>query len=326
MKKILRWVSYILLGILLILVGYSVANYQADIPPGKLITKYGNIESKFTTIDKVQVHYRDEGDPNDSIPLVLLHGTSSFLQTWDGWTQTLKTSHRIIRLDLPAFGITGPNPQNDYSTQYYVAFLHTFLQNLGVEQCYLAGNSLGGSIAWNYTVAFPNEVKKLILLDAGGYTAKGKRTGGNLGFRIARMPVVNQLVRYITPRSIVAKSLQDTYGDDSKITDELIDRYWEMTLRAGNREALISRMQTMWQNQPALIKQIKCPTLIMWGELDQLIPVEHAELFHQDIKGSQVIIYQGVGHVPMEEIPAQTAKDVALFVTPTSQSASQSKR
>ena len=92
-----------------------------------------------------------------------------------------------------------------------------------------------------------------------------------------------------------------------------------MTLRAGNREALISRMQTMWQNQPALIKQIKCPTLIMWGELDQLIPVEHAELFHQDIKGSQVIIYQGVGHVPMEEIPAQTAKDVALFVTPTSQ-------
>ena len=193
-------------------------------------------------------------------------------------------------------------------------FLHRFLQTIGVKQYYLAGNSLGGSIAWNVAVAFPQEVKKLILLDAGGYTTPGKLKGGNLGFRIAKMPIIKNLVRYVTPRGIVEKSLKDTYGDDSKITDQLIDTYWEMTLRTGNREALIKRMEQGWTADASKIKTILCPTLIIWGDLDQLIPVEHAELFHRDILNSKVEILKGVGHVPMEESPESTAQLTAKFL------------
>lgn len=314
MKRILQLLVYTVLLLLLIVCGYGAFNYQADIPVEQLKAKYTNASSKFVNIDGMAVHYRDEGNPNDTIPLVLIHGTSSFLQTWDGWVGTLGTTHRTIRMDLPGFALTGPNAQQDYSMKYYVGFLRQLLDTLGVKHCYVAGNSLGGSIAWHYALAYPEQVQKLILLDAGGYTAKGKRSGGNLGFRIARMPVLNQVVRYVTPRGIVQKSLEQTYGDDSKINDTLIDTYWQMTLRAGNRAALISRMTQKWQNQPQQIRNIKVPTLILWGELDQLIPVEHAELFRRDIKGSQVIVYQGIGHVPMEEIPERTAQDVRKFL------------
>lgn len=314
MKKFLHWLGYLVIALLILIIGYAALNYQADMPVAELVAKYTNTESEFVEVDNMIVHYRDEGDPNDSIPLLLLHGTSSSLLTWDKWTEMLKPYHRIIRIDLPGFALTGPNLQQDYSMQYYCEFLSVFLRNLGIKQCYVAGNSLGGSIAWNFAVASPETVKKLILIDAGGYSVKGKRSGGALGFQLARMPIIKNLVRYVTPRSIVAKSLQDAYGDDSKVTDKLVDIYFDMTLREGNRVALIARMSQMWTNDATKIKQIQTPTLILWGDLDQLIPVEHAELFHQDIKGSQVIIYPKVGHVPMEEIPEQTAVDAKRFL------------
>lgn len=314
MKRFLKILAYLGLGLVVVVLGYGAANFQADMPVEVLKAKYTNAASRFVRLDGMDVHYRDEGNPNDSVPLVLIHGTSSFLQTWDGWVGQLQGKHRIIRMDLPGFALTGPNPQQDYSMGYYVRFVRRLLDTLGVRHCYVAGNSLGGGIAWHYALAYPEQVKKLILIDAGGYTAKGKRSGGNIGFRIARMPLLNQIVRFVTPRSLVKKSLEQTYGNDAQITEALIDQYWEMTLREGNRQALIKRMQNPWKNESASIRNLNMPSLILWGELDQLIPVEHAQLFGRDIANSQVIVYPGVGHIPMEEIPQQTAQDVSKFL------------
>lgn len=316
MKKILKFTGYFLLSILAIILIVGVFNYQADIPLAELQPKYTNAESEFMDLDDLKIHYRDEGSPQDSIPVVLIHGTSSFLQTWDSWTQTLTPTHRVIRLDLPGFGLTGPTKTNDYSMAFYTKNLHDFLQKLHVNQCYLAGNSLGGAIAWEYAIAYPKEVKKLILIDAGGYPMK-KMGDGNIGFKIAQIPILRNIMTIITPRSLVEKSLRGTYGDATKVTDGLVQKYFDMVLREGNRDALVARFSAnKVKNEDYLkIKNITVPTLILWGELDRLIPTENAQKFHEDLPNDTLIIYEGVGHVPMEEEPKKTGQDILIFLS-----------
>ena len=118
---------YILTGVLIFLIIIAAIYTRFDIPVEKLIGKYANKESKFIEIDGMKVHYRDEGK---GIPVILLHGTAASLHTWDDWTSELKKSYRVIRLDLPAFGLTGPHPQRKYDIQTYVSFLHHFLQKI----------------------------------------------------------------------------------------------------------------------------------------------------------------------------------------------------
>jgi pimeloyl-ACP methyl ester carboxylesterase len=214
---------------------------------------------------------------------------------------------------LPAYGLTGPNANNDYSMEAYSQFLKKFLDKINVKRCHLAGNSLGGGIVWNFALRFPEIAQKLILLDAAGYASKNKK-GGALAFTIARTPVLNKLMRYITPRAIAEKTLRAAYFDQNKVSDTLIDRYFDMVLREGNREAFVARMTQKWDDNSAQIKTIAKPTLIMWGDHDNIIPVEMADLFTKDLPNDSLIIYKNVGHVPMEEIPTQSAKDALKFL------------
>lgn len=299
--------------VVIVLVGVS---YQPDTTAEELRAMYGQAPSRFVEINGMQVHYRTEGRASslDKIPLVVLHGTGASLHTWDGWVRELKKDIEIIRLDLPAYGLTGPNPHHDYSIEAYVRFLHQFLNKIGVKECYLAGNSLGGAIAWQFALAYPSQVKKLILIDAAGYPQQSKSVP--LAFRIGRTPVLKQLINYLTPRAIAESSLKNVYYDDTKVTEELIDRYWKLTLRAGNREAFVRRLNApttqneAWQN----IRKLSMPVLIQWGKHDELIPLEVAERFRNDLPNDTLIVYSNAGHVPMEEIPERTAKDAREFL------------
>lgn len=162
-------IKKITIVILLFIIVALAYLYKNDIPLDVLKKQYTNEQSKFINIDGVEVHYRDEGNKNDSIPLVLIHGTSSSLHTWDSIVPALSDKKRVIRMDLPAFGLTGPHPQRDYSVDFYTQFIDAFLNAIGVQQYSIAGNSLGGSIAWNQALRYPNKVKQLILINSGGY-------------------------------------------------------------------------------------------------------------------------------------------------------------
>jgi pimeloyl-ACP methyl ester carboxylesterase len=173
---------------------------------------------------------------------------------------------------------------------------------------------LGGSIVWNYTLVHPEKDSKLILVDAGGFTSSTKPKGA-IGFKLAQMPVMNQLLKVITPKFLVKKSLEDAYGDKTKVTTALVDQYYDMVLRTGNRQAIIDRMQKGFgSNASDKIKEIKTPTLIIWGDKDQLIPVDCAYLFKKNIVNSELIILKGIGHVPMEESPDQFSQLVNRFL------------
>lgn len=317
MKLLKNAVKYLLILIITTIVGFSALYWKSDIPLEKLKEKYTNSDSKFIEVDGMSVHYRVEGLAQDSIPLVLLHGTGASLHTWDGWVNALKSERKIIRLDLPAYGLTGPNPTSDYSQEFYASFINDFLTKLGVKQCIISGNSLGGSIAWNYAVKYPEKVSKMILVDAGGYPMKSKSVP--IAFQVAGWPLIKNLFKYVTPRSIVQKSIENVYADKSKVTKILVDRYFELSLREGNRQAFIDRMSE-FRNKgiinfaSAKIKELKMPTLIIWGDKDLLIPLEVGEKFHADLPNDTLVFFKNLGHTPMEEDAGKTVAVVREFL------------
>jgi pimeloyl-ACP methyl ester carboxylesterase len=302
-RKLLRLFGWLLGSILVLLIVLGIAFYQKDQSPEEVYKKYALVSSQQIAIGGVQLQYSDEGNRLDSTPLLLIHGTSSSLRTWDGVTAQLKSQYRIIRFDLPGFGLTGPNPNRDYSTSYYNQVIDSLLTALHVSRVIIVGNSLGGSIATQYAIYQPSKVRGLVLVDAAGLPP-AKKTTGAIGFKLAQMPVINRLLTIITPRELVKKSLQDAYGDTRKVTDSLTTQYFDMLTREGNRQALIDRMRQGWQvTDSNFLTKVEAPTLIVWGSKDRLIPVENAELFQQKIKNSQVHIWDNLGHVPMEEDP-----------------------
>ncbi len=297
---------------LLLLVLFIVC--ERDRPVKELIPIYANSSSQFMSILDMQVHYRDQGVQSDSVPLILLHGMSSSLNTWDSIVFYLANHRRLISLDLPGFGLTGPSPENMYNFDYYNKFIDSFTRRLQLTKFTLVGNSMGGSIAWNYALFNPAVVDKLVLIDAAGYPKRGE--SGSLGFKIASTPVINNILLFATPKALVRKSLETIYFDQSRVTDAQVERFHDMAIREGNRAAalLIFKGSFGTSQFKGKIKEIKTPTLVLWGEKDNLISVENAYQLNQDIKGSKLEVYPNVGHVPMEEVPERVAKSILDFI------------
>lgn len=293
---------------------------ERDRPVEELIPLYANKDSKFMPILGMKVHYRDEGIQSDSTPLILLHGMSSSLNTWDSVVIGLKDKKRVISLDLPGFGLTGPSPENAYNFNYYSKFIDSFTTRLKIKRFILVGNSMGGAISWNYALHNPQGLAKMVLVDAAGYPKKGE--SGSLGFTIASTPVINNLLLYATPKFLVRKSLETVYYDQARVTDEQVERFHDVAIREGNRAAALLIFKGSFQGNSkrflnsniARIKDIKTPTLILWGDKDNLISVDNVAQFQRDIQGSQAEIYKNVGHVPMEEVPGKVAASIAGFV------------
>lgn len=313
MKYLIKGLKVVLVFVFLLIIATMLFFGHRDIPLNELKAKYTNEASSFIAVNGMDVHFRDEGDPKDTIPIVLIHGTGSSLHTFDAWTSSLKNSNRIIRMDLPAYGLTGPFPDRTYSMANYTAFLNDFLTSLGVKQCILAGNSLGGQIAWNFALEQPATVKKLILIDAAGYPKVSKSTP--IAFKLGQTPGLNKILTYITPRFMVRASVENVYFDKSKVSDDLVERYFELTLGEGNRQAFVDRFK-MSGNADAYknIKSIQQPTLILWGAEDYLIPVESAYRFHDDLPKNTLVILDGTGHTPMEESPVESLNPVLKFL------------
>lgn len=288
-----------------------------DLSPDVVNSRYANQESQFITLGGLQqgieLHYRDEGisvEENPNAPvLFLLHGIMASLHTWDGWVESLQDDFRIIRVDIPGFGLTGPYADGIYNIDRSVDMVDQLTDALGIDSFFLAGNSMGGYISWNFALQHPDKVKRLILLDAAGYPFEKP-----LLLELLSTPVLKESLALVTPKFIVSQTLNEVYGDASKVDSKTIERYHQLMLREGNRTAVVSVLASLGDMNNEGIKQLNVPTLIQWGEKDAWIPLENAQKFADDISGSKVITYPGVGHIPMEEIPEQTAEDAKDFL------------
>jgi len=297
----------------LVVAGFVALNWAPDRPVSQLATRWAPPPSTFIEIDGMQVHVRDEGRRDDPVPVVLLHGTSASLHTWDGWVRALEGQRRVIRVDMPGFGLTGPSPDGDYTIDSYIRFTRALLDRFGIARCVLAGNSFGGWVAWETALADPARVEALILVDSAGYAIRSQSVP--LAFRVAKIPVLNRLMEVTLPRRLVESSVRNVYGDPGKVTPELVDRYYEISLREGNRSALVQRFaQLQPGTDEARIRELRVPTLILWGGRDRLIPAEYGGVFLRDIAGSRLVIFEDLGHVPQEEDPARTVAAVESFL------------
>ena len=282
-----------------------------------LVARWAPPPSDFVEVRGQVVHLRDQGPRSDPLPVVLIHGTSSSLHTWEGWVGELKGQRRIITFDLPGFGLTGPfggsYAPDDYHGDTYARFVLDLLDALRVQRAVIGGNSLGGEVAWRLAVMAPERVAALVLVDAAGPRFTPQSVP--LGFVVATVPVVNRIVEWVLPRSLVAQGVAAVYGDPARVTPELVDRYFELTLREGNRHALAQRMQHMTIGEGAeRIASIQQPTLILWGGRDRLIPPPVGRRFQQQIAGSHLDVFDELGHVPHEEDPARTVAPVKEFL------------
>lgn len=303
--------------VLLAIVVIAVSTVRFDRSKEELLPKYANAASQFLTLpDGAVAHVRDQGNRQGPV-LVLIHGSNASLHTWEPWVALLGAKYRVVTMDMPGHGLTGAVPDNDYSRDGMVKFTHEVVAKLGLAHYAIGGNSMGGGVAAEYAETYPDEVTALILVDAAGIPRKmqpGEKVP--LAFRLARIPVLNKLLEYVTPRAMVAEGLRKVFVDQSKVTEEMIDRYYDLTLYDGNRRATGIRF-SLPSNDEAVAEKlgaIKAPTLILWGDKDGLIPVENAAEFEKRIPGAKAVIYPDVGHVPMEEVPEKSAADVAAFL------------
>jgi pimeloyl-ACP methyl ester carboxylesterase len=281
-----------------------------------LVAKYANGQSEFLDLyEGGAAHYRDEGNLSGP-PIVLIHGSNASLHTWEPWVDALRDDYRIVSMDLPGHGLTGAVPGNGYTIDEMVDFVDEVVTTLEVDGFALAGNSMGGNVGWKYALAHPEKLSHLILLDSSG-VPDPVETDESYVFRLLRTPVVNQLLIQVTPRDLFADALRSAFFDQAQATDAMIDRYYELGLMEGVREATARRFQNVRGDGTSLLKNIETPTLILWGDKDTLVPVESAYVFEAEIPDATLIIYENIGHLPMEETAARSAQDVREFMEAT---------
>ena len=315
MSSLIKYLSGLVVALLLMIAVLLGAFWAPDQPPEVLAERWAQPPSSFVIIDGMPVHYRDQGPRDAERTVLLLHGTSASLHTWEGWVAELEEDYRVVSLDLPGFGMTGPFVNhNDYSIGAYTTFMAEAMDALEIEQAVIAGNSFGGEVAWETALALPERVSALILVDAAGYPIESASMP--LGFRIAQIPALSSVMNRVLPRSVIESSVRNVYGDPDLVTDELVDRYYDLTLREGNRAALSARFSHVeWRNESGeRLATITQPTLVIWGAQDRLIPPENGHRFVQDMPNAELVMFETLGHVPQEEDPQATVRAAKGFL------------
>ena len=313
----MKRVSAFLAGTAAILAVAFMLVRTPDAKRDEMIAKYGGDHAMFADgAGGMRVHWRDDGC-RDCPAIVLIHGSNASLHVWEPLVRQLSGEYRIISYDQPGHGLTGPHPRNDYTAAAMFEALNAVANAARVDHFYLGGNSMGGWVAWRYALAYPERVDGLFLIDSAGAPLREGESPPplNLGFRLMRHPALRPLVEQITPRSLVRKSLLDTVADDALVTDAMVDRYWELLRFPGNRRATAIRARTDREDSFAgRLNEISDPTLILWGKEDQLVYATAAETFAERIPTAEVVIFDGVGHMPMEEAPEATANAIRRFL------------
>jgi len=320
--RFLKYTGYVLIVLLVIAVSLM---YKGDLSKEVVDAKYANAQSRFLDIASgARIHYRDEGNKSGN-PLVLVHGSNASLHTWEPWVKRLGDEFRVITLDLPGHGLTGRVPGDDYSPAAFVGAINAVVDHLDVAEFTLGGNSMGGGATWEYALVYPEKVNAMILIDSAGppqwwrerdQSVEEDDSGRPIAFTLLAKPWFRAIARYMDPYRLTAQGVRVAYNNAPMVDQALIDRYYELSIREGTRDATMARFASYsFDNEETIdLSVLQQPTLIMWGVEDGLIPVSVADKFEVTLPNTQKVIYEGVGHIPMEEYPDVSAADVRSFL------------
>ena len=281
--------------------------YAPDKPRAVLEAAY---PGEYRRVDGVRLRLRDTG-PRDAPAVILLHGFGASLDTWEPWAQTLSERFRIIRFDLPGFGLTGPDPTGDYSDARDMRILTGLMDQLGIDRASLIGNSLGGRIVWNFAALNPDRVTRLVLVSPDGFASPGFQYD-----RVSETPLMMQALPYVAPRGLLKANLAPAYANKEALSEATLTRYRDMMLAPGVRPAILARMGQVILRDPApTLAGIQTPTLLLWGEKDAMIPISNAADYLRYMPHARLVSLPSLGHVPFEEDPVKSIAPVEVFLS-----------
>lgn len=306
MRVLLNWIA---LGLVAALTAGLWWLWTPDADRAALEARHAAPPSRFVTVDGLRLHIRDTGQ-RAGTPVLLLHGFGSSLHTWEDWARLMEAERRVIRLDLPGFGLTGADPSGDYSDLRAVALLESLLDAVGVARVDVVGSSMGGRIAWRFAAERPDRVRRLVLMAPDGFASRGFTYDKPAG-----VPLMMRALPYTLPTPLLRGGLAPAYADPRVLTAEVLERYRDMMLAPGVRRAILDRMasQVLVPPEPILAR-IAAPTLLLWGEADRMVPAPHAADYARILPNSRTVVLPGLGHVPMEEDPARSLAPVTAFL------------
>ena len=323
MLKVKRILKYFLLLTLILLAFIIYNSVYFDIPKESVIAKHAKGASEFIELkDGSLIHVRDEGNKNGNT-LVLIHGSNGSLFNFESMNKFLINDFRVVSLDLPAHGLTGPVNSNNYSFDGFIRVINEVLEIKKINQFFLAGHSMGGRVVWNYTIDYPEKVSGLIIIGSlflaneKEYREFQSDNKPPIVFKLFEIPFFRMLLGYITPRIMVSQVAKQMVYDQTIMTDELIDQFHEIILLEGSREAMGYVIVNTDKNivaDPKLLQEINVPTMILHGEEDNVIDVRYNKHFLENIPDINLISYSKVGHMPPMEIPEVLANDIKKFI------------
>lgn len=313
----MRWAGIVVLVFLLLLIGAGVGSWlllrAPDLSYSELESHYADKRSHFVALSGgVRLHYKDEGR---GPVIVLVHGFGDNWGSWDGWVAALKDRYRVIRIDLPGHGLTRAPATTRIDPEAFADLVDAFANKIGLPKFAVAGNSLGGAVAWELAVRHPERLNALILVDAAGFPSTTLAKNPPLAFRILQYQWGRAILKTIDNKPLIRDALKSEVGNPVVITDALIDRWAEVQRAPGHRDILLSGpLAGKGAASEAVLGKIALPTLVLWGEKDPLISLDVGQKFAAAIPGAQLKVYPGVGHLPQIEVPAVSAHDVAAFL------------
>ena len=297
----------ILLGLAVVLAAAWL--YTPDLSRAALEKKYRVASTDYVEAAGIRLHVKDSG-PRDAPAIILLHGFGSSLQTFDAWSDALSGKYRVVRYDLPGFGLTGADPTHDYSDERGVAILAALMDKLGIHRASIAGNSMGGKLAWQFAATHPDRVDHLVLISPDGFASPGFAYG-----KAPAIPLMLRALPYTLPTPMLRMSIAPAYADPSHLTPEIVERYSDMMRAPGVRRAILDRTaQTILHDPEQQLSSIQAPTLLIWGEQDHMIPFGNAADYMRLIPHCTLARLPNLGHVPQEEAPAQSVAILESFL------------
>lgn len=311
-KKILWGITAVIAVMAMVYVYAAYGRKDLTLPKAYVKEKYSFPNSHFLSWRGAELHYTESGK---GFPILMIHGFGG--SNWDFriLDSLLNDQYKVIRIDMPGFGLSDfpkqTEPAPDY-IQVYNDYFNFLLDTLHLDSCYVMGNSLGGLMSWNLAVRHPEVVKKLVLFNSAGYDMKEVIKTAHAS--VFRHSIVQSLLKHGIPLFVTKRGMRRVFYNKEILTPERERRINELWNREGNLQHIMNMACSEKYLDQNLIKQVKCPTLIVWGKQDKIVAPKYAARFHEDIPNSRVIMYDSCGHVPMLERTSDVRRDVLQFL------------
>ena len=273
--------------------------------------RYADEASRFAEIDGVRLHYKDEGS---GPAILLIHGSAGDVSDWDGWVELLATHYRVVRFDLPGFGISGKIANGNYSIDRSQSLIDGLMDSLGIEQFAIAGVSYGGPVAFRYAATRTERISALVIMNSAGIEYGKQQVDAKTGEKGFYKAVTGGSVT----REFMTASLQKSFHNPALVSDALIQRKLDMMNVEGRTEEGAIMIRQYERGDPfRVLAHVRAPVLVLWGGAEESLSQETADKFASAVTRASAVrkvVQPGGDHMMHVEIPEPTARIVEGFL------------